>query len=381
MKVAHIALTPVAGSPIRIVKALNQYTDVESRLIVFDTKKYGNRTFEQDLDFLEHQALALQWIMNCDVLHLHQYFDLKHNVFGIDFEKLAAEGKKIVRQWHSVPLALSGGDALLAQKIVQDRSVAQLVVVQHQERFYPYAQLVPNLVETQDFSLKTPDEGKPIVIFFAPTVLISAHKSRWDTKGFVEVLPILKALKRQYGKKIGIDVVRNVPHDVLLSRKQQADIVIDEVATGSYHLSALEALAMGKPTLCYIDLRTEWVLKNFIGVANKADLPFVNCNLLTLKSTLIELIEDKNLRLSQGSKSRLWIECHWNEVDLVQHYVQVYRDLYENPERFEQKRLNQSDQTMCHRADEQWQLIIKKVKPSVFERLKRQLIDGIRRWF
>ena len=59
--VVHLALSPLAGSPIRIVEALNRHTNVEARLIVLKPNIYGSRTFAGDLgwDSDKEQAIEL----------------------------------------------------------------------------------------------------------------------------------------------------------------------------------------------------------------------------------------------------------------------------------------------------------------------------------
>ena len=51
VKVVHLALTPLAGSPVRIVDALNKHTGVEARLVVRWPDMYGSRTFPGDLEW------------------------------------------------------------------------------------------------------------------------------------------------------------------------------------------------------------------------------------------------------------------------------------------------------------------------------------------
>ena len=44
----HVSYTPLAGSPIRIVNALNKWTDIKARLINLNPNIYGDRVFEED---------------------------------------------------------------------------------------------------------------------------------------------------------------------------------------------------------------------------------------------------------------------------------------------------------------------------------------------
>ena len=41
---------------------------------------------------------------------------------------------------------------------------------------------------------------------------------------------------------------------------------------------------------------------------------------------------------------RLWMERHWDDRDMVQHYVRAYRDLLEDPGRLQVARFDAGDQ-------------------------------------
>lgn len=95
MLVLHIAMTPLAGAPIRLVNALNKYTDFKSRLIVFNTKAYGTRTFPNDLDWQADKEKCLELISKADIIHLHHFIDIDStdNAFRINFKDIV---KKVV---------------------------------------------------------------------------------------------------------------------------------------------------------------------------------------------------------------------------------------------------------------------------------------------
>ena len=76
MNVVFITCTPLAGAPIRIANALNQYTEYKTRVIDLNPNCYGNRTFEEDLVWVENREECLQLISQADILHFHHFFDI-----------------------------------------------------------------------------------------------------------------------------------------------------------------------------------------------------------------------------------------------------------------------------------------------------------------
>ena len=87
MKIIHLALTPLAGSPIRIVNAINTHTKVNARLAVYDSAIYGTRTFEEDLTWEKNREEIIDLIHDSDIIHLHHYINLKENPFKVNFKE------------------------------------------------------------------------------------------------------------------------------------------------------------------------------------------------------------------------------------------------------------------------------------------------------
>ena len=104
MNIVHVAYTPVAGSPWRIVSALNEYTQHSARLIVFDPDAYGSRHFPGDLSWKSDQEECIEQLRKADIIHLHQQFSL--SLFGKRVVDLCRKKLKI-RQYHSEPFFFS----------------------------------------------------------------------------------------------------------------------------------------------------------------------------------------------------------------------------------------------------------------------------------
>jgi len=327
MRVVHLALTPVAGSPWNIVAALNAHTDVRARLVVLNSRAYGPRVFAGDLDWSEDRDACRRVIAEADVIHMHQFFD-PAGAFDAEVGALCAR-KVCVRQYHSVPSHFVGDDPAKVAWLLAD-STPQLVIGQFHERYFPRARIVPNLLPINSTLLSPARyDGALPRVAWSPSVSAGAWEARWATKGFGETRALLDHLAEE--GLCAVDTIVEVAHHECLARKRQASLVVDDLVTGSYHLSGLEGLAQGKPVLGWLDERTGLVLREMTGAA---DLPWINTRLEDASDVLRALLADPALMQALGDASRTWMETWYDDRRLVGHYVKVYHDLLERPDLF-----------------------------------------------
>ncbi len=327
MRVVHLALTPVAGSPQNIVAALNAHTNVEARLVVLNSRAYGPRVFAGDLDWSQDREACLRVIAEADVIHMHQFFD-PAGAFDAEVGALCA-GKVRVRQYHSVPSHFVGDDPAKVAWLLGDPT-PQLVIGQFHERYFPRARIVPNLLPINSEPLSPDrDDGRLPRIAWSPSVRVGAWEARWATKGFGETRALLERLAEE--GLCTVDTIIEVAHHECLARKRRASVVVDDLVTGSYHLSGLEGLAQGKPVLGWLDERTSLVLREMTGAS---DLPWINTRLEDAFDVLRALLVDPVLMEALGKASRNWMEAWYDDRRLIGHYVKVYHDLLERPDLF-----------------------------------------------
>lgn len=320
MLVLHMSYTPLAGAPIRLVNTINKYTTFNARLINFNPYIYENRVFEEDLIWEKDKEEALELLSKADIIHFHHWMELDNNGFNIDFNRIVKNNCKFIRMFHSNINFISHNNENKRNTIIND-NIPKLVIPHSPERSFLNAIVVPNIVPINDEDYKplNMNNEKPI-IFYSYTYNNYGFSSRWDTKGYPEVSELLNEFKDiSYIQKI-----TNTPFFECLKLKRQSDIVIDDIITGSYHLTSLEALSQGKPVLSYLDNRTQYILRELTGAE---ELPFVNVKVEEAKYVLKELCENKKLRDEIGAYSRKWMEKYYNDKDLIKIYVQVYEDL------------------------------------------------------
>jgi len=322
MKVLHFSITPLAGMPIRLVQALERHTGVDARLV--DLKRFG--LYDHDLVFQESPEEALDLAWEADVIHLHNYLDYDSKVFGrIDFGELTQAGKRILRQFHSSPdlVAQVMGitpEALLAQ------GIPCIAIAQYPERLYPKAMVVPNFVPETDRAYLPSSKPPQWDIFFSPTKDMSAWADRWSTKGMPETTAVIEAVAKKAGCVARI--VTGLPLSEALSIKRQSRIVVDDLVTGSYHLTGLEGLAQGKCVLSHLDERSLMLLRHFSGADSH---PFVNVRLEDASGVLEHLVNEPALCQELGSRGRTWLTRRWPEERMIRFYERVYELLLEEP--------------------------------------------------
>lgn len=321
--VVHFSVTPLAGAPIRLVQTLNRLTPVKARLV--DLTRFG--LYDHDVVFDETPQEALRLAQQADILHLHNYLDLNCKQFApIDFKKLFANGKRIIRHFHSTSDWIAEQMDISEEKLLEC-SLPSLVIAQYPERFFKNARVVPNLIpHSHPLYIPIEDQEPEFDIFFSPTKTVGAFERRWDTKAAPEITELIHDIAKKTG--CTFKIMSGQPLDKVLKAKQKARIVVDDLATGSYHLTGLEGLSQGKPVLSFLDERCLYLLRHF---SNSENCPFINVRLEDAQMVLLYLLKNTDECRRVGQAGRKWILDHWNETQLISFFEQAYADLIASP--------------------------------------------------
>ncbi len=325
--VLHISKSSLAGAPIRIVNAINQYTDYRARLLNFVPSEINNETqiYDEDLSWQseDDKKLARELIKKADIIHFHHFMDLEfYNPFVINFLKETKSECKFLRHFHSDKSYIEKTD-LDFKKIYPNDKVPRIVIPHYPERGFMDCVIVPNIIPIWEkyCSPVTTDNPKPVVVYSASNKT-SYKVERWATKGYPEVMEKLSELKDKLGFEL--KTIAGIPFKEAMKIKQNADIVIGDIVTGSYHLTELEGLALGKPTLSYLDGRS---VMTFVKTFKTDDIPFVNVNIDNLEFALEDLVTNKELRANLGNFSRKWIEKYYDDRVLIKNFTDIYDKL------------------------------------------------------
>jgi len=370
--VVHITCTSLVGAPLRVVDALNRYTNYATKLVNLGAAKTptGENFFSEDLDWLNDRQEAIELISKADILHFHHPFDINSdkNPFEFDFRANMKSGCRTIWQFHSAPSRYSKE---IRELVVSNKWGPSFVIPHLAERYFPYSRLVPNLTPEYANTPIALDGG--VNLFFSPSKPgRSAWEHRWETKAEPETDKILKRVCRNvsgtrytylYGKPLS---------EIMLAR-QNADIVIDDLVTGSLHLTTLETLSLGRVAVTYNDQR---IRTNILRLTGAPDIPVVNVRLEEAECVLTDLCRQKELVKELGDAGLDWFRTYYRSQDLVGHFVDGYDDLLDSEGKFrEVTNLQRSDIQSQHGF---W--LHQKKEDIVWTARRQNSLGRLRRW-
>lgn len=308
MRILHLSDTGLSGSPIRLSRLLNKQ-GIESRHIVWEPKTHW-REFDTDLigSMMSDDELRdnLEW---ADVLHFHNRW-CRQKIFD---RVLMPMDKKMVIQIHSPRESEN-----FKEEISSGIPIA-CIAQYHPRQWSECKFIVPNVVDIDDYRPTASEVFSHIPrVSYSPS---NANGSGWDDKSYSIVAPVLKRMK--LSGQIAYDLIFNVPHSECIARKRLSDIGIDEVSTGSYHMSSLEYLAMGVACIGYIDEKTERIIKDLTGASW---LPWFQTKKEQFQQNLLALMREQTY-VGEGRRARQWMEQYWNPAVLTGHYKRMYEQL------------------------------------------------------
>ena len=207
--------------------------------------------------------------------------------------------KKLVKFWEKY-----------ADAIISNPEYSQLLT----KKYYKIAQGC-DLQYWKPFGSKKLKKNKDkILIIHAPS-----HKSKKGTKYIIKAIELLK----EQGYKIEFKLLENLSNSEIRREVNVSDIIVDQLIVGWYGIFSVEAMALAKPTLCYIN--PDW--KKEIDYAK--NIPIVNTNSTNVYDNLKLLIENPNLRKNIGNKGRIYVEDVHNPKKIGKQLLDLYLGLFE----------------------------------------------------
>ncbi len=139
-------------------------------------------------------------------------------------------------------------------------------------------------------------------------------------KGTNDVLKTISQLKCDFD--FDFKLIENMSRSEALSFVRECDIVLDQFMVGSYGTVSLEAMAFGKPTVCY--------LKPSVIEGLSEDCPIVNANVDNLKTVLAGLFTNGTFRYNLGVKGRAYVEKYHDSHKMAEQLKTIYLDMLNN---------------------------------------------------
>jgi len=177
--------------------------------------------------------------------------------------------------------------------IVQDAEVLSYVTP-----YYRQSHVLPITIDLRKFPYTPPANLREPLIVHAPTNPVFKGTS------FIE--NTLEMLRREFSFRYVR--VEGMSHEEAANVYRSADLVIDQVLCGSYGLFSTEAMALGKPVVCYIR-------EDLVGTF-PPELPIVSANPDTLYDTLRYLLQNPEVMANHGARGRAYAE-QYHDVNVV----------------------------------------------------------------
>ncbi|WP_062070342.1 glycosyltransferase family 4 protein [Demequina sediminicola] len=273
-----------------------------------------------------------------DVVHFHFAQTFSHPALGLpvgwDVDYLRAAGVKVIYGFHgtevrdaSLEMSLDRwsyyhfGAPHRPQRVVREaadqarvRAHAMTVSNPATHDHVPDATYLPLCLNIEALEPSTQQRERP-VIAHAP--------SKRAIKGTDVILAAFDELAAA-GVEFEVDLIEGVTNAEALERMRNADIVVEKVLGAGWGVTAIEAMALGRPVVSRVADR---------GRGDHADCPIVDIDPDTLVSTLTALIGDRERRLALGKQGRAFAESTHSLAATAPRLAHLYSDTPDQPER------------------------------------------------
>ncbi|NNU99404.1 MULTISPECIES: glycosyltransferase family protein [Geobacillus] len=197
--------------------------------------------------------------------------------------------------------------------IVQDLELAEYV-----QPFYDYVEILPlpidlgldkYSIENYDYEPITSTRKRRLKIMHAPT-----NRTFKGTDYIVDTIKKV-CLKRN---DIEFILIENQNHNDFLKELAKGDIIIDHLLYGTYGMLSIEAMALKKPVITYIN--------DFVKKGYPHDLPIISATIDNLEEVIDQLVDDKEKMIYAGEQGRKYVEeYHDLEKVVLPRLIDIYR--------------------------------------------------------
>lgn len=312
----------IGGQANRYARAL-RLKGIQSESWFYD-RTIKTEPFDRALDFSKYGLLSgrvrkarylFEVLLNFDVLHIHKGYSMFNSAKDLDIARRL--GKKVIIHYRGSEIRKDMKAVTLAQvvikKIQTENSIANRIVVkdgQLAELIKPYVKdlhVFPNIVDVSSVKewKKTYNGKKKLLIVHIP--------SNPSVKG-------TDIIRKEIGKisnQIDYLELRNLSHKDVLLKYLEADIVIDQLLTGTYGNAALEAMALGTPVLNYLNpLFTAYEPEN---------PPILHVDSSTLCDVILDVNKNRELLEKFGKAGNAFVSKYHTYDSVGQQLIDLYQ--------------------------------------------------------
>ncbi|MCC3355673.1 glycosyltransferase [Bacillus sp. REN16] len=274
------------------------------------------------------RELTKELLPHYDLFHFH--FGTSLTLDWSDFPLYKSSGKPLLMQhWGSDVRMLSKATKLNPYALVKNKNEQQIKtsltrlseniqncvvfdmeLYEYVKDFYENVHIIPSMINLDNYQPQTKlSPNKRVLIVHAPTSP--------EIKGTHYILKAIESLKDHYNFEFRL--VKGLSHEEAMRIYQEADLIIDQLHIGSYGLFAVEAMAMGKPVICWIS--------DFMKDHYPSDLPIIIANPDTIKDTIENALKNIDMLQGIGLKGRQYVETNHDMVKNSQKVLSLYQSL------------------------------------------------------
>jgi hypothetical protein len=306
LRVVHCPLN-VAGIPWQYVQALRR-KGVDARLVVFERQRlHPEADWSMDRPvglqrrlLVQTRALA-RLLPETDIFHF--YFGLTLVPKSVQFHILRWAGKKSVHHF----LGSDIREKTATELAFASAADARLVGNYDDRRWMEGAEVVLPGVDLSAHRPQPPSARTRPLIVHAP--------SNRAAKGTEEVIRACQRLP------VDLELIEGLPNEQARERYKAADIIVDQLKVGWYGVFAIEAMALGKPVVCYLHDDALRRTEDAFGVR----VPIVNATPDTLTERLRPLVESTAERRRIGAASRAYVERLHDVDQIADQLIDIYQ--------------------------------------------------------
>lgn len=152
-------------------------------------------------------------------------------------------------------------------------------------------------------------EGRPLRVAHAPN-----HP---EFKGSRHIIAAVDRL-RQEGHEIELVQISGVSNAEVLRQFSKADVIVDQLYIGFHGYTALEAMAVGRPVVCYIRSATM--------LADAEACPILNANPDTIYDVLLACLNGEVDLGALGAQGRRYVERYYDLPSVAARLGRLYLD-------------------------------------------------------
>ena len=159
---------------------------------------------------------------------------------------------------------------------------------------YEFIHYVPRMIDLSQYPPVEPTANTTDVplIVHAPT-----HA---EIKGTPYLLKAIETLKLKH--RFRFKLVQGLSHSQAKWWYRKADLIVDQLHIGAYGMFAVEAMAMGKPVICWIS--------DYMKERYPASLPIISANPDTIVSVLDRALAERDKLPAIGRAGRQYVELY-----------------------------------------------------------------------